>query len=313
MRVHANAKLTPRGRLLLVERVEAGWQVAEAAASAGVSQRTAYRWLRRFREDGGKSLADRSSRPHACPWATEAQTVGRIIALRRRRLVAWEIADRLGVPRSTVSRILRREGLGRLASLEPKQPVLRYERKRPGELLHLDTKKLGRIQGLGHRIHGDRSVRFRGAGWENAHAAIDDHSRLAFVEVLPNERKESVTAFLKKAVAWYQSHGITIERVMTDRGSGYRSKLFNDALAELGIRHIYTRPYTPKTNGKVERFIQTFTRKWAHAAPYKSSKHRARALPSWLNYYNRNRPHHGLGGQTPWQRVNAATDEPCET
>ena len=156
-------------------------------------------------------------------------------------------------------------------------------------------------------------MRFRGAGWENAHAAIDDHSRVAFVEVLPDERKESVTAFLHKAVAWYAEQGIVIERVMTDQGSGYRSKLFNDALAELRIRHIYTRPYTPKTNGKVERFIQTFTRKWPHAVPYRSSEHRARALPDWLNHYNRRRPHHGLGGQTPWQRLIAATDERRET
>lgn len=308
MRVHANAKLTPRGRLLLVQRIEAGWQVAEAAASAGVSERTAFRWLSRYREGGVASLTDRSSRPHTFPRATDSSRVRRIVRLRRRRLVAWEIAQRVGVPRSTVSRILRREGLGRLRSLEPKEPVIRYERKRPGELLHLDTKKLGRIEGIGHRIHGDRSVRSRGVGWENAHAAIDDHSRVAFVEVLPDERKESVTTFLKRAVAWYADQGIIVERVMTDLGPGYRSKLFNDACTALGIRHIYTRPYTPKTNGKVERFIQTFTRKWAHAAPYRTSKHRARALPAWLNHYNRRRPHHGLGGKTPWQRLKAATD-----
>ena len=313
MRVHANAKLTQKGRLLLVQRVEGGWKVAQAAACAGVSECTAFRWLRRYREGGFSSLADRSSRPHACPQATDPRRVHRIIRLRRRRLVAWEIALRVDVPRSTVSRILRREGLGRLRSLEPKESVRRYERKRPGELLHLDTKKLGRIEGLGHRIHGDRSVRFRGAGWENAHAAIDDHSRVACVEVLPDERKESVTAFLKRSVTWYADQGIVIERVMTDRGSGYRSKLFNDACKALGIRHIYTRPYTPKTNGKVERFIQTFTRKWAYAAPYRTSNHRARALPGWLNHYNRRRPHHGLGGQTPWQRLKAATDQPRET
>ena len=313
MRVHANAKLTPKGRLLLVQRIEDGWRAEAAAASAGVSERTAYRWLRRYRERGTEGLVDRSSRPHRCPASTSEKKVRRIVRLRRRRLVAWEIAQRMEIPRSTVSRILRREGLGRLSSLEPKEPVRRYERKRPGELLHLDTKKLGRIQGIGHRIHGNRSVRSRGAGWENAHAAIDDHSRVAFVEVLPDERKESVTRFLKRAVAWYAKQGVVIERVMTDQGSGYRSKLFNDALAELGIRHLYTRPYTPKTNGKVERFIQTFTRKWAHAVPYRSSERRARALPSWLNHYNRRRPHHGLGGQTPWQRLIAATDERRET
>ena len=308
MKLHANARLTIHGRSLLIQRVlDRGEQVREAAASLGVSERTAYRWIRRYREEGAEGLPDRSSRPHRSPGRTAPKKVERILQLRRRGLVAWEIAAQVGVPRSTVSRILRHQGLGRLASLEPKEPVLRYERERPGELLHLDTKKLARItRGPGHRVHGDRSRRVKGAGWENAHAAVDDHTRLAFVEVLPDEGQHSVTDFLRRSVAWYAEQGIRIERVLTDRGSGYRSRLFNDACRELDIRHLYTRPYTPKTNGKVERFIQTLARKWAYAKSYSSSKRRASALPTWVCYYNLERPHHGLGGQTPWQRLRAA-------
>ncbi len=308
MRLHGNARLTVHGRELLIQRVlERGEQVREAAASLGVSERTAYRWIRRYREEGVEGLRDRSSRPHRSPSRTAPRKVKRILRLRRRGLVAWEIAQQAGVPRSTVSRILRQQGLGRLASLEPKEPVRRYERERPGELLHLDTKKLARItKGPGHRIHGDRSQRVEGAGWEHAHAAVDDHTRLAFAEVLPDEKKESVTGFLRRCVAWYAEQGIRIERVLTDRGSGYRSHLFNDACRELGIRHLYTRPYTPKTNGKVERFIQTMARKWAYAKAYSSSKRRTGALPTWIRYYNLQRPHHGLGGNTPWQRLRAA-------
>jgi transposase InsO family protein len=308
MRFHANARLTVHGRLLLVQRVlERGERVAEAAASAGVSEGTAYRWIRRYREEGSEGLEDRSSRPHRSPGQTAPRKVERILRLRRRGLVAWEIAQQAGVPRSTVSRILRRHGLERLARLEPQEPVRRYERERPGELLHLDTKKLARIQGgPGHRIHGDRSRRVKGVGWENAHAAVDDHTRLAFVEVFPDEGQESVTAFLRHCVAWYAEQGIRIERVLTDRGSGYRSRRFNQACHELGIRHLYTRPYTPKTNGKVERFIQTLSRKWAYAKSYSSSKRRTSALPNWVRYYNLERPHFGLGGNTPWQRLRAA-------
>ena len=308
MKLHANARLTFHGRLLLIQRVlERGEGVAQAAACAGVSERTAYRWLRRYREDGAEGLRDRSSRPHRSPGRTQPKKVERILRLRRRGLVAWEIAPQVGVPRSTVSRLLLQHGLGRLGSLEPKEPVQRYERECPGELLHLDTKKLARItKGPGHRIHGDRSRRVKGAGWENAHAAVDDHTRLAFVEVLPDEGQESVTGFLHRCVAWYAEQGIRIERVLTDRGSGYRSRLFNDACGELGIRHLYTRPYTPKTNGKVERFIQTLARKWAYAKSYSTSKRRTGALPTWVRYYNLERPHHGLKGDTPWQRLTAA-------
>ncbi len=308
MKLHANARLTIHGRLLLVERVvERGERVAQAAACAGISESMAYRWLRRYREEGLAGLQDRSSRPHRSPGETPGRKVQRMLRLRRCGKVAWEIAEQVKVPRSTVSRILRHQGLGRLSSLEPKEPVRRYERERPGELLHLDTKKLARItKGPGHRIHGDRSRRVKGAGWENAHAAVDDHTRLAFVEVLPDEGQHSVTEFLRHSVAWYAEQGIRIERVLTDRGSGYRSRLFNDACRELGIRHLYTRPYTPKTNGKVERFIQTLARKWAYAKAYSSSKRRTRALPTWIRYYNLQRPHHGLGGNTPWQRLRAA-------
>ena len=307
MKIHANAKLTPQGRLFLVQRIEKGMTVTEAAASVGVSNRTAYRWLRRYRDEGESGLRDRSSRPHRSPGKTGDKAIRRILHLRRQGRVAWEIARLVKIPRSTVSRILRQNGLGRLCFLKPREEVRRYERERPGELLHIDTKKLGRIQGgPGHRVHGNRVGRVQGAGWENAHAAVDDHTRLAYAEVLPDEGQESVTVFLKRAVAWYAEQGIRIERVLTDQGSGYRSKRFNRACEELGIRHIYTRPYTPKTNGKVERFIQTMSRKWAYAKAYRSSKKRDSALPTWIHYYNQDRPHHGLGGLTPYQRLKRA-------
>ena len=281
MRLHANARLTIHARLLLVERLQAGESPAAVAAALGVSERTVYKWRDRHRRLGREGLRDRSSRPKRCARVHSKRVVRRVCRLRRRRLVAREIAERTGVPRSSVSRILRRHGLERLRCLEPKPEVIRYERKAPGELLHVDTKKLGRIERVGHRIHGDRSQRARGAGWEIAHAAVDDHTRLAYVEVLDDERKHTVAAFLRRAAAWYRAQGVVVERVMTDRGSGYRSGTFAEACRDLGLRHIKTRPYTPKTNGKVERFIQTLTRKWAYGAVYRSSEARTRALPSW--------------------------------
>ena len=214
------------------------------------------------------------------------------------------IARTLGMARSTVGLVLRRLGLGKLKLLEPRPPVVRYERARPGEMIHLDIKKLGRFDKAGHRITGDRQAgRSRQAGWDFLHVCVDDASRLAYTEILPSEGQQDTTAFLQRALAWLGRHGVTVERVMTDNGSAYRSKLFAKALREAGARHIRTRPYTPRTNGKAERFIQTSLREWAYAQPYSSSAERTLAVGPWTDVYNRARPHAGIGGLTPWQRV----------
>ena len=227
----------------------------------------------------------------------------RIQRLRRRRLTAWQISQRVGVPRSTVSDWLKRSGLGRLLYLEPKAVIRRYERERPGELLHMDTKKLARIVRPGHRIHRDRSRTVEGAGWEHAHVAVEDHSRIAYVQVLHNEGQFTCTEFLIRAVQFYRKLGLVIECVMTDNGPGYRSKRFNRTCRRLNIRHLYTRPYTPRTNGKAERFIRTLKEQWAYGACYQTSAHRTRALGPWTNHYNRHRPHAGIGMQTPMSRL----------
>ncbi|MEM9405623.1 MAG: IS481 family transposase [Acidobacteriota bacterium] len=313
MKLHANARLTVHARILLVERLQAGEKPAAVAAALGVSERTVYKWRNRYQRLGTEGLRDRSSRPRRCAHVHSRRVIRRVCRLRRRRLVAREIAEQTGVPRSTVSRILRRHGLHRLKNLESKPAVVRYEREAPGELLHVDIKKLGRIQRVGHRIHGDPSRRSRGAGWEYAHAAVDDHTRLAYVEVLEDERKDTVAGFLRRAAAWYRDQGVVVERVMTDRGPGYCSHAFAESCSDLGLRHIKTKPYTPKTNGKVERFIQTLTRKWAYGATYKTSAARTRALPSWLDHYNHNRPHQGISGLTPAQRLERATEQRHET
>ena len=218
-----------------------------------------------------------------------------------------KIASALGMARSTVGVILRRLGLGRLSALEPRVETIRYEKARPGELIHIDIKSLGRIEGgIGHRITGQhaRHHRSRGIGWEHLHVAVDDASRLAYVELLPSLGREDATGFLQRALAWYGRHGVTVQRVMTDNGSAYRSKLFVDALAQAGVRHVRTRPYTPRTNGKAERFIQTSLREWAYAKPYRSSQERAAAVHPWANAYNLSRPHSALGGRPPWTKVN---------
>jgi len=231
--------------------------------------------------------------------------VDEIAALRRERLTGPAIALRLGMPRSTVGAILRRLGLGKLKALEPPVPVIRYERSRPGEMIHLDIKKLGRFEIEGHRVTGDRRKgRSRKAGWDFLHVCVDDASRLAYTEILPSEGQHDTTAFLERALAWLGRHGVTVERVMTDNGSAYRSKLFAKALGEAGARHVRTKPYTPRTNGKAERFIQTSLREWAYAQPYRSSAERARAIKPWTDAYNLDRPHSGIKGLTPWARVN---------
>lgn len=305
MNVHKNARLTPAGRALLAERVEGGWPVKAAAEAAGISRRTASKWLARHRRGGERRHHDRSSAPRRCPRRTPERCVAEIETLRRERLTGPAIALRLGMARSTVGLILRRLGLGRLAALEPKPPQNRYERSAPGEMIHLDIKKLGRFAAPGHRTTGDRQAgRSRHIGWDFLHVCVDDASRLAYTEILPSEGQHDTTAFLERALAWLGRHGVTVQRVMTDNGSAYRSKLFAAALVRAGARHVRTRPYTPRTNGKAERFIQTSLREWAYARPYASSAERAGAVGPWTDGYNTVRPHSAILGLTPWQRVN---------
>jgi transposase InsO family protein len=306
MNVHKNARMTVHGRLLLVQRViDAGWRVGDAAAAAGVSKRTAYTWLARWRAGGAPALGDRSSTPARSPRRLAAEVITAIEHLRRQRWTGPRIARALGRPVSTVGTVLRRLGLGRLSALEAKPPTVRYERSAAGELLHIDSKKLGRIEGLGHRITGDRRGRTRGRGWEYLHVAIDDASRLAYTELLPDERGPSCAGFLTRAAAWFAGLGVRIERVMTDNAFAYtRSQAFKAALAELGVRHLTTRPYTPRTNGKAERFIQTALREWLYAKPYASSAARVFDMPAWLHWYNHHRPHAGIHAATPASRLN---------
>lgn len=305
MNVHKNARLTPSGRALLAYRVSQGWTARAAAEAAGVSVRTAHKWIGRHRGGGERRHHDRSSAPRRCPRRTSPERVAQIERLRRQRMTGPAIAWTLGLPRSTVGAVLRRLGLGRLANLDPKPAVVRYERSLPGEMIHLDIKKLGRFNVEGHRVTGDRRKGCsRHAGWDFLHVCVDDASRLAYTEVLPSERKEDTAAFLERALAWLGRHGVNVERVMTDNGSAYRSKLFAQALQQAGARHVRTRPYTPRTNGKAERFIQTSLREWAYAKPYASSDQRTRQLKPWTDAYNLYRPHSGIKGITPWTRVN---------
>lgn len=304
MKLHANARSSPPVRLLIVRRVlEEGWSLARAAKAVGLSRTSARRWLVRYQREGERGLLDRTCRPKRSPRRTSTRVEERVLALRRRRLVAVAIAQKLGLARSTVGAILRRHGLARLRSLEPKPKIVRYERKSPGELLHVDTKKLGRIQGVGHRIHGDRTRCARGAGWEFAHIAIDDHTRLSYVEVLPDETGASTADFLVRALRFFERKGITVERVMSDNGSGYKSSLVEAVCVQHGVRHVWTKPYTPQTNGKAERLVQTLLREWAYVRAYRSSRQRTARLKRYLEHYNRHRPHAGIGGVTPITRL----------
>ena len=319
MNIHKNARLTPvRREEMALSVIEGRLTKAQAAGVYGVSPKIVARWVERFKSAGRAGMADRSSRPRTLPRITPRAVVARIVALRRARMSGKQIAQLTDVSPATVSRVLKRARLSRLKDLEPAEPVRRYERAHPGELIHIDIKKLGRFEAVGHRITGDRkgqsSRRGRrqgkawGAGWECVHVAIDDHSRIAFTQILPDERKESAVRFLKAAVAYYASLGVTVARVMTDNGPCYISGAFTKTCRELGLRHIRTRPYTPRTNGKAERFIQTCLREWAYARAYDTSDQRAEDLPIWLHRYNWHRPHGSLKSKPPISRLGLTRD-----
>jgi len=306
MKLHRNAALSWSGRRLLAVRVlEQGWTLTAAAAAAGVSLRCARKWVGRYKLAGEAGLVDRSSAPRRVANRTPAERVAVILGLRQLRMTAAEIAETLAMPLSTVSVVLRRNGLGRLGRIGLEQPV-RYERSRPGELIHIDVKKLGRIDRPGHRVTGDRSDRRNQGkkGWEYVHVAVDDYSRLAYAEVLTDERATTAAGFLGRALAFYRRHGVIVERVLTDNGSCYRGVVHALACRQLGIRHLRTRPYRPQTNGKAERFIRTMLNGWAYGAIYGSSHERTQALDGWLWHYNHRRRHSALSHQPPIRRTN---------
>jgi transposase InsO family protein len=312
MRLHGNARTCPKSRELIARRVlEEGWSLAAAAEAAGVSGPTARKWVRRFA--AGEALEDRSSAPRRIPHRTPRPLVEAIEALRRLRMTAAEIAEVLGMPLSTVSVWLKRIGLGKRSRLEPPEPPNRYERRHPGELVHVDIKKLGRIRGVGHRVTGNRQSqkkkrregrRVGALGWEFVHVMIDDHSRLAYAEVLRDEQGETASAFLRRAVTWFADRGIKVQRVLSDNGACYRSRAHALACRQLAIKHSFTRPYRPRTNGKAERFIQTLINEWAYGPIYGSSQERTNRLPAWLTHYNYTRPHGALSHKPPGSRLN---------
>ena len=311
MRLHPNAKLTPANRRLLVRRIrEQGWTVSQAARAVGVSRQTVYKWLRRFGAEGKSGLSDRSSRPHRMPRKTPRCQIRRMEQLRRRYKPAWEIAVETGVPVSTVSKHLKQQGLGRLWRIEEAEaPPQRYEHRRPGGLFHIDAKRFARIDGVGHRIHGDRSRKKRGVGYEVAFVCVDDHTRLAYAEVLPSENAVYATAFFRRALRWFESLGIRCQRLLSDNAKCYESKRFADLCQEHSIRQSFTRPYTPKTNGKAERFIQTLKRRWAYRYVFRTSAQRAASLRPWVTHYNHRRPHRALGKKPPMARLREAREQ----
>ena len=310
MDIHKNARLTPLGRERMVKMVLGGQPPRAVSEAVGVCPRTVRKWVKRYESEGLAGLQDRSSRPQHLHRPTPQPVIERIEALRRRRPTGQAIAAEVGVSPATVSRVLKRLGLNRLSALEPAEPVRRYEREHPGELIHIDIKKLGKFDRIGHRITGKQTgtATSRGSGWEFVHVCIDDASRIAFTQIKPDERKRSATAFLKAAVAYYASLGVKVERVMTDNGSCYRSWVFRRTCTRLKLKHIRTKPYTPKTNGKAERFIQTALREWAYAQAYPNSGRRAAELPFWLHRYNWHRPHGGIKSQTPISRLGLSED-----
>lgn len=303
MNTHKNARLTPAGRLAVVTRVLAGAPVAAVARGSAVSARTVWKWLARYRAGGVAALVDRSSRPHRLARRRPRFQHRQILHRRRQRWSSLRIAQHYHLPVSTVVTALRRARLNRLARLEPPRPVVRYEVARPGELLHLDVKKLGRIGRVGHRIHGDRTTRVRGIGWEYVHVAVDDCTRLAYVEVQRDEREHTAARFLAHAVAWFAAQGIRVVRLLTDNGSCYRSRVLRTLVDTLGLAHTFTQPYRPQTNGKAERFIRTLLSEWAYAQAYRTSGWRTLALTRYLTFYNTQRRHSALGFTTPAQRL----------
>jgi transposase InsO family protein len=318
MNMHKNARMTPIGRERLVQGVVDGQTPEAAARAAGVCPRTVRKWVARFKVEGRAGLMDRSSRPKRLYRPTPAAIVEQVEVLRRQRFTGKQIAADLGVSPATVSRILRRRGLNRMRDLEPAEPVRRYEHEHPGDMIHIDIKKLGRFDQIGHRMTGDRTRQSSkrgtrqgkawGVGWEFVHVCIDDHSRVAFSQILPDEKASSAVPFLEAAVAYYKSLGVTVTRVMTDNGSCYKAFDFRDACRDLGLKHIRTKPYTPKTNGKAERFIQTALREWAYAQAYPTSDRRGEELPIWLHRYNWHPPHGGIKSKTPISRLALTED-----
>jgi transposase InsO family protein len=302
---HKNARLTPVGRQGVVTRVLGGEPVAAVARGSGVSARTVWKWLARYRAEGAPGLQDRSSRPHRLARRRPRHQHRQIIHRRQQRWSSLRIAQRYGLPVSTVVTALRRARLNRLPRLEPPHPVVRYEAARPGELVHLDVKKLGRIGRVGHRVHGDRTQRTRGIGWEFVHVAVDDCTRLAYAEVLPDEREHTAAGFLQRAVAWFAAQGVRVLRLLTDNGNCYRSRRHRAVAEALGLAHSFTRPYRPQTNGKAERFIRTLLTEWAYAQAYRTSGWRTLALRRYLTYYNTRRRHTALGFATPANRLAA--------
>jgi len=305
MKLHANAPLGPKGRAVMVRRViEEGRSLTEAAEAAGVSERTVGKWARRYLAEGEAGLHDRSSAPKQVANRTDERRIEAIAALRRLRMTGAEIAESLEMALSTVSGILNRIGLGKLSRLEPPEPPNRYVKERPGELIHIDVKKLVKISGgAGHRMTGKRTSQARGIGWEFVHVCVDDATRIAYVEVLGDEKGATAVGFLRRAVAYYRAHGITVEAVMTDNGSAYCSVVHSLACRALRLKHIRTRPYRPRTNGKAERFIRTMLGGWAYGAIYRSSAERSAALEGWLDFYNHRRRHGSLGHRPPFARL----------
>lgn len=304
MNIHKNARLTFSRRMELAKDILEGRLSRCAAASAyGVSEGTVRKWVGRYLAEGEAGLLDRSSRPRLSPWTISAAKALAIVELRRRRLVQARIAASVGVSKSTVGRVLARAGLSRLRDLEPTEPVLRYEHVHPGDLVHIDTKKLGRIERMSHRVTGNRRDSVNGAGWEFLFVAIDDHARLGFTDMYPDEGKDSASQFLGNVLAYFKSVGVRVRRILTDNGSAFRSKIFAKACRRLGLKHSFTRPYRPQTNGKAERFIQSALREWAYGIPYHHSSQRTAMLERWIHHYNWHRPHQGIQGVTPISRL----------
>src|SRR3989442_363958 len=304
MNVHKNARLTYARRIEMVRRiVHEKLTPAEAAAEAGVSEPTGRKWLGRFLAGGEAGLADRRSRPHVSPRQISSAKALAIEELRRRRLTQARIAQALGVSKSTVGRVLARAGLSRLRDLEPSEPVVRYEHEHPGDLIHIDTKKLGRIERMSHRVTGNRRDTVDGAGWEFLFVAIDDHARIGFTDMYADEGKASAAQFLQNTVAYFKSLGVRPKRILTDNGPAFRSKIFAALCRDLKLKHSFTRPYRPQTNGKAERFIQSALREWAYGIPYNHSSERTAMLERWIHHYNWHRPHQGIKGLAPISRL----------